>query len=247
MTLGSHQTSIGKSQVHITPRHILEPLGAFDLDPCASDPAPWPCARVNLTEADDGLKRDWFGRVWLNPPFDRRSIGYWLSKMADHGNGIALTHARTDTAWFFKNIWNRASGLLFLRGRVIFHKPDGSQQTTLAGRVANSGAPVVLAAYGMQDMDVLGGCGLEGHFVPLRLPRALVAVIIGQTWSEVLEGLMSKQSGPVALQDIYRALAGHPKTRSNNHWRAKIRQTLQRGRFKHCEKGVWGYEPQSSR
>jgi hypothetical protein len=41
MTMGSHQTPIGKSQVHLTPRWILDPLGKFDLDPCASDPRPW--------------------------------------------------------------------------------------------------------------------------------------------------------------------------------------------------------------
>jgi hypothetical protein len=39
MTLGSHQTSIGKTQVHITPRWIIEVLGLFDLDPAAADPA----------------------------------------------------------------------------------------------------------------------------------------------------------------------------------------------------------------
>lgn len=241
MTLGSHQTSIGKSQVHITPRRILEPLGTFDLDPCASLPRPWECARVNLTEDDDGLSQDWFGRVWLNPPFDRRTINDWLGRMAMHGRGIALTHARTDTAWFFGNVWERASALLFLRGRVVFHKPGGSQQTTSAGKVANSGAPVVLCAYGMQDMDILGDCGLEGHFVPLRLPRCLIVAIFDQTWSQVLKDVLTKQSGPLALQDLYRLISNHPKTKSNNHWRAKVRQTLNRSGFKRCGKGVWAY------
>lgn len=161
----SRITSIGKSQVHITPRHILAPLGAFDLDPCARYPCPLNCARECFTEPDDGLSQNWFGRVWLNPPYHRYQINHWLEKMAAHGHGIALTHARTDTAWFFNNIWANASALLFLRGRVIFHKPDGTRQTTKKGKVANSGAPVVLAAYGIQDMEVLGDCGLEGQFV----------------------------------------------------------------------------------
>ncbi len=55
MTLGSHQQSVGKSQTHFTPRQILDALDEFDLDPCAGDPRPWDCARVNYTEADDGL------------------------------------------------------------------------------------------------------------------------------------------------------------------------------------------------
>jgi hypothetical protein len=41
MTLGSHQTSIGKSQAHFTPRWIIDTLGLFDLDPCAGDPRSW--------------------------------------------------------------------------------------------------------------------------------------------------------------------------------------------------------------
>ena len=63
MTLGSHQTSIGKTQVHITPRWIIEVLGPFDLDPAAADPRPWDCAAVNYTERDDGLRQPWFGRA----------------------------------------------------------------------------------------------------------------------------------------------------------------------------------------
>ncbi len=36
MTLGSHQKTVGASQAHLTPRWIIETLGPFDLDPCAS-------------------------------------------------------------------------------------------------------------------------------------------------------------------------------------------------------------------
>jgi len=72
-----HQTPIGKSQVHLTPRRILDPLGKFDLDPCGNDPRPWDTASVTYTEADDGLKLPWFDRVWLNPPFHRFQIAAW--------------------------------------------------------------------------------------------------------------------------------------------------------------------------
>ncbi|MBX3579991.1 MAG: hypothetical protein KF723_22535, partial [Rhizobiaceae bacterium] len=59
MTLGSHQSTIGKSQVHITPRFIVDATGPFDLDPCAADPRPWDCAAANITEAEDGLATAW--------------------------------------------------------------------------------------------------------------------------------------------------------------------------------------------
>lgn len=168
MTLGSHQRTIGKSQVHFTPREILDRLGTFDTDPCAGSPRPWDCARVNHTEG--GLDRRWYGRVWLNPPFDRREIGRWIAKLAEHGRGTALVHARTETAWFF-HVWRSATALLFLSDRIVFRKADGSPQTISEpssryfGKPANSGAPVVLAAFGREDAEILARSGLRGVLV----------------------------------------------------------------------------------
>jgi len=111
MTLGSHQQSIGRSQNHITPRWIIDALGPFDLDPAAADPRPWPCAAISWTA--HGLERDWAGFVYLNPPFDRYVVGDWIAKLARHGHGITLLHARTETAWF-EPIWQHAAAILFL-------------------------------------------------------------------------------------------------------------------------------------
>lgn len=168
MTLGSHQTSIGKSQVHITPRWIIDALGPFDLDPAAADPAPWRCAHENWSVRYNGMASDhpWHPLkfVWLNPPFDRRHVHDWIFKLAQHNNGITLLHARTETAWF-QPVWRHAVAILFLRHRVIFCKPDGSAQTTSNGKVANSGAPVCFAAFGPLARARLESCGLEGSLV----------------------------------------------------------------------------------
>jgi hypothetical protein len=158
MTLGSHQTTIGKSQVHLTPKWLLDALGSFDLDPAAADPRPWNVARCNFTEADDGLKRQWTGRVFLNPPFHRYEVGEWTSKMAAHGRGILLTHARTEAEWF-EPVWDRASGILFLADRLKFYRPNGTEQAH------NSGAPALLASFGAEDLQVLQTCGLAGVLV----------------------------------------------------------------------------------
>lgn len=158
MTLGSHQRCIGKSQVHLTPKWIIDRLGPFDLDPCAADPRPWDCAAENYTEAMDGLPRPWFGRVWLNPPFDRYRVGEWMKRMATHCNGVALLHARTETEWFTP-AWERADAMLFLGDRIKFCRPDGSEQP------ANSGAPIVLVAFGSLNAAALERSGIEGHFV----------------------------------------------------------------------------------
>jgi hypothetical protein len=162
VTLGSHQKTVGTSQVHITPKWIIDALGPFDLDPCAADPRPWDCARQNYTAADDGLAREWHGRVWLNPPFHRYQVAAWIERLASHGSGIALLHARTETAWF-RPIWAKATAMLFLSQRLTFHKPDGSLCTTAKGEPANSGAPPVLVAFG--EYDSLLASGIKGALV----------------------------------------------------------------------------------
>lgn len=155
MTLGSHQRCVGKSQSHFTPRYILDALGKFDLDPCAGDPRPWDCASTNFTERTNGLSRNWGGRVFLNPPFDRYKVSRWIEKLARHGNGIALVHARTETDWF-EPIWAYATGILFLADRIHFCDANGREQR------ANSGAPAVLVSFDAENLAVLERCGLDG-------------------------------------------------------------------------------------
>jgi len=147
------------SDTWLTPPHILDALGPFDLDPCAApEPRPWPTAARHITKPDDGLAHDWQGRVWLNPPYSRQAVR-WIERLADHGHGTALIFARTDTSWFVEQVWRRADALLFLSGRVFFHRADGSRATD------NGGAPSVLIAYGEGDAERLASCGLAGSFV----------------------------------------------------------------------------------
>lgn len=99
--------------------------------------------------------------VWLNPPFDRYQVERWIARLADHGEGIALIHARTETDWFAP-IWERASAILFLDQRLKFWRPDGTEQA------ANSGAPVVLVAFGSGALERLKGGGIGGWLVEQR-------------------------------------------------------------------------------
>jgi hypothetical protein len=159
VSLGSHQRCVGKSQVHLTPKWLIEALGGrFALDPCAAAEDPLRCAEQCYTEANDGLLRPWFGVVWLNPPFDRYQVGKWIAKLALHGNGIALVHARTEAEWF-RPIWTSADAILFLDKRIKFCRPDGTEQP------ANSGAPPVLAAFGALATNRLAMSGLNGAYV----------------------------------------------------------------------------------
>lgn len=164
MSLSSHQSAKMKDDEWLTPPEILLALGAFDLDPCSPIIRPWDTASEHYTIADDGLSRPWTGRVWCNPPFGREAVK-WLRKMRDHGNGIALIPARTETAMFYETVWGSADGVLFIKGRPHFHvskdtvfkrqdKPDIFVKA--GGRApANSGAPIALVAYGSDNVLAL--------------------------------------------------------------------------------------------
>lgn len=153
MSLSSHQSARMKNDEWLTPPEILKPLGAFDLDPCAPIVRPWDTAACHFTKLDDGLAQPWHGRVWMNPPFGREA-GKWLKKLRDHGDGIALVPARTETAMFFDYVWDCASVVLFIKGRPHFHYVDGSRAKF------NSGAPIALIAYGPRNAAALIASGL---------------------------------------------------------------------------------------
>jgi hypothetical protein len=158
MSLGSHQQTVGKSQSHLTPPHIIEALGPFDLDPCAAICMPWDTATWHYTICENGLVQPWRGFVWCNPPFDRYQVGLWAEKMAAHNNGIMLLHARTETEWF-SSCWMKSSGILFLDHRLHFHREDGTRQP------ANSGAPVCLVAFGHLAEFRIKMSGISGYWV----------------------------------------------------------------------------------
>jgi len=161
--MGGHQSASAMKDEWLTPPNILSALGMFDLDPCAPSPAtrPWATATTHYDATDNGLQTPWFGRVWLNPPYGRET-GVWLERLADHGNGVALIFARTETDMFFRHVWEKADAVLFLRGRLHFHHVDGSKAA------ANAGAPSCLVAYGVNNVAALVASGLSGHLVRIH-------------------------------------------------------------------------------
>ena len=143
----------------LTPPEILAKLGAFDVDPCASQFQPWRTAMTQYTIEDDGLSREWKGRVWCNPPYGPHAEKF-LKRMAEHGNGIALIFARTETKSFQQHCWRKANGMLFLAERIKFRLPGG-------GSSGSAGAPSVFIAYGENNADILRDSGISGYYVPL--------------------------------------------------------------------------------
>lgn len=159
--MGSHHSHTARTTTWLTPPNIIDALGPFDLDPCAAPG--WATAEKHLIlERDgDGLAHEWGGRVWLNPPYGDE-VWTWLDRLADHGRGTALIFARTETAGFVREVWQKADAVMFLHGRLHFHYPDGTRAK------ANAGAPSCLVAYGDADVAALAACALDGTLVRLR-------------------------------------------------------------------------------
>lgn len=149
-----HQKSIGLNDEWLTPPELLLPLGEFDLDPCAPQVRPWATARRHIALPEDGLGAAWHGRVWCNPPFNRYVRPMWMRKMAEHGNGILLVPAATETEAFDLHVWHAATAVCFVRSRPHFCFVDGKRAAF------NSGPAIALAAYGESNATILEVCGL---------------------------------------------------------------------------------------
>lgn len=120
------EASKGATDEWYTPKYVFDALRCiFDLDVAA------PFAGGDHVPAfnrycQNGLDNEWFGFVWMNPPFGgRNALEPWLTKFFDHGNGIALTPDRTSAPWF-RNAWGRADLVLFTP-KIRFLRPDGSE------------------------------------------------------------------------------------------------------------------------
>lgn len=94
-----------------TPSAIIEAarrtMGSIDLDPAS-------CAIANetvqaenfFTVYDDGLSHDWYGNVWMNHPFGRKTNKPWIEKLMHEylilniQQACCITFACTSEQWF---------------------------------------------------------------------------------------------------------------------------------------------------
>lgn len=161
MARGIHtKPNVGASNEWLTPPSIVHSLGQFSLDPCAHPQQFYQTAERMISPPQDGLKAEWDGRVWLNPPYGGE-LRHWIKRLSEHGDGIALVPARTEVeSWFWPFIWEAATAVLFIRGRLYFHRPDGSTS-------GNAGHGSVLAAYGESNASALTASGIAGRYFRL--------------------------------------------------------------------------------
>lgn len=153
------RTDSGKDE-WLTPPEVTSALGEFALDPCSPIKRPWDTAKKHYTILDNGLMQPWEGRVWCIPPYGKEAVK-WLEKCATHGDCIALTFARTETRMFFSCVWEKATAVLFIKGRLKFYHVNGEQGDS-------AGAPSVLIAYGEENAEILKNCNIKGKFLRVK-------------------------------------------------------------------------------
>lgn len=203
----------------LTPPELIKSLGVFDLDPCSPVNRPWPTALHHFHILDNGLLKEWFGRVWLNPPYGKQ-LAAWMDRMAMHSNGVALTFARTDTNTFHDYVFPIADSIFFIRQRLTFFNVDGTPGQS------NGGAPSVLIAYGEQNSEALRNVDLKGFHQSLGQN---VLILWDRPWRLVVQSAMVRINRHAGLNEIYKTveMMFPDKLKRNRHHKAKIRQVLQ--------------------
>lgn len=134
------------SDDYYTPKWIFDAMGLeFDLDVAAPPGGvPWLPAKRWFTKADDGLSREWRGRVWMNPPYSETTA--WAHRWLEHGHGVALM-PNAKSAWHI-DVWGGADAIVvpdryfpFSRGQIFM--------------------PVFFAAMGRECVDAISKLGVR--------------------------------------------------------------------------------------
>jgi len=119
-----------------TPEYIIKlarkAMGEIDVDPASCE-----VANNELIKADkyfdketNGLIQEWYGRVWLNPPYGRGLIESFVDKLLEEYRGgrttqaIVLTHNASETRWYGR-LLEEASAICIVSGRIRFYAING--------------------------------------------------------------------------------------------------------------------------
>ena len=114
-----------KSNEWNTPEDLYNTLNNefnFTLDPCTNGENN-KCDKF-YTEKENGLTQDWSKDiVFMNPPYGRE-ISQWIEKAYNESlkgsKVVCLIPSRTDTKYWHDFIFNKASEVRFIKGRLKF-------------------------------------------------------------------------------------------------------------------------------
>ena len=139
----THIANNSGNQEHYTPVRFIdsarEVMGSIDLDPASNAIAnEWIKADTFYTIENQGLNKEWHGNIWMNPPYNSKSLKPLIDKLISENinQAIVLTNNNTDTK-AGQTLLQWASAICLVKGRVRFIKPDGieSKKSPLQGQI----------------------------------------------------------------------------------------------------------------
>jgi len=114
-------------------------MGSIDLDPASSIIAN-EIVKANkfYTQDEDGLSFDWYGNVWMNPPYAQPLIFQFISKLIESkeiNQAIVLVNNGTETQWG-QLLLSNSSAVCFHQSRIRFIDKYGNLgQAPLQGQM----------------------------------------------------------------------------------------------------------------
>jgi phage N-6-adenine-methyltransferase len=129
-----------------TPSKFLESarkvMGKINLDPASNKEAQkYVKAKKYYDIKTDGLNKKWKNKIWMNPPYSRGKIYFFILKLKkeiEKGNVkecIVLTNNATETKWCQILFTDILEVVCFVKGRINFYKPDGTKGPPLQGQL----------------------------------------------------------------------------------------------------------------
>ena len=155
-------------QENYTPEYIIEAcrsvMGSIDLDPASCEYAQRVVKATQFfTEKENGLEQDWYGNVFLNPPYQMPLIEQFVNKLIQElsrmNAAILLTNNNTDTKWFLKAAQN-AQMICFTKGRIHFYTKEKEETQPTNGQA--------FFYYGNNEMkfrEVFSGIGWIAQYI----------------------------------------------------------------------------------
>ena len=128
MIKNSNALFTSKTDDWATPQDFFNELNKefnFTLDVCASEENA-KCAQY-FTKEIDGLKQEWHGTCFMNPPYGRE-ISKWMEKAykssLEGATVVCLVPSRTDTKWWHE--YAMKGQIRFIKGRLKFGNSKNS-------------------------------------------------------------------------------------------------------------------------
>jgi hypothetical protein len=114
-------------------------MGNIDLDPASSEIANQ-TVKANLfySQEEDGLSKEWFGNVWMNPPYSQPLIFQFITKLVESNKidqAIVLVNNGTETQWG-QLLLSNSNAVCFHQSRIRFIDKYGNLgQAPLQGQM----------------------------------------------------------------------------------------------------------------